>query len=285
MKIAKSCERRSGSGFLCRCLAIRLSATVCLIVAVVILSARAGAESQPPPLDRAMPRMPRPDAASQARIERTIRELFKNEYGKKSKADSVALSKLLRIQAQQNANDPTARYVLLRESRDAAARGEDLQTAFDVIDEMDRIYLIDIISEKFFRPQGRLEEDCGIPRRQAILLKWPCLSAAMPQMPQNGDVAVQSAELAEAAGRGTTDASRAAIIRNALTDATAIRQEIAARIERHRAPENKVLKIRRITLPLVGFFALLRTDWDNGLPHLAKCSESRIEECRPERFE
>src|SRR5579872_4156590 len=72
-----------------------------------------------PPLD-VTKRLPIPDLAKQKDSEKLIKELFKDQYAKKSVADRKVLAHLLLEQAKRNHDDPSAYWVLCREAQDIA---------------------------------------------------------------------------------------------------------------------------------------------------------------------
>jgi hypothetical protein len=84
-----------------------------------------------------------PDAAGEKKAERDIRDVFKDEYSKKTPPDRVALTKLLLDQGIQTKDDPAARYVLLREAKEVASAAGDLKSALRAVDEMAASFVID----------------------------------------------------------------------------------------------------------------------------------------------
>ncbi len=88
-------------------------------------------------------RGPEPAAGAQKRAEKLIRGLFKEDYSKRAPADQKALARKLLRQGIDTPDDPAARYVLLREAREIAARCGDMNTALAAIDESARHYEID----------------------------------------------------------------------------------------------------------------------------------------------
>lgn len=79
------------------------------------------------------PRAPVPDPAAQKEKEKLIREVFKDDYAKKSAPDRLALAKKLLEQGLATADDPAAEYVMLRESKDLATSAGDAATAAQAI--------------------------------------------------------------------------------------------------------------------------------------------------------
>jgi hypothetical protein len=93
-------------------------------------------------------RFPAPDAAKQKDTEKTVRELFKDQYAKKSPADRRALSHALLNNASRSQEDPVAYWVLCREAHDAAVQTCDVRTAFEAVDTMARLFDVDSLALK-----------------------------------------------------------------------------------------------------------------------------------------
>lgn len=97
-------------------------------------------------------RTPVPDSAAQKEAQKTIRDIFKQEYSKRLPADRLALARKLEEQAQQTKDDPTSQYVLWAEARDLYLELGDVESAFAVITRMEALFAFD-----------------GIPARTAAL--------------------------------------------------------------------------------------------------------------------
>src|SRR5437879_3417936 len=72
-------------------------------------------------------RAPVPDSGALIRAEKLIKDIFKDDYTAAKKRPDAALdlaAKMLK-QAQETKDDPAAKYVLLRESRELAAGAGD----------------------------------------------------------------------------------------------------------------------------------------------------------------
>src|SRR5579864_8337658 len=72
-------------------------------------------------------RAPVPDAAKQREAEKTIRDLYKADYARKSPADRDTLVRTLLAQGQKSQDDPAAQFVFYREAQDLAAQSGNLE--------------------------------------------------------------------------------------------------------------------------------------------------------------
>src|SRR5258708_36110920 len=88
-------------------------------------------------------RAPVPDAAKQKEAEKLIKDLFKEQYSKKTKADRQELTRALLRQAEKTADDLPALWVLYREAQDVAVQACDLPLIGASIDASARAFDID----------------------------------------------------------------------------------------------------------------------------------------------
>lgn len=93
-------------------------------------------------------RAPEPDAAVQKEKLKVVKDLFKDEYARKSPADQSSLAKQLVSRGIETASDPGAQYVMLREARDVAAAAGDVETAMRASDELAKVFAVSAIAFK-----------------------------------------------------------------------------------------------------------------------------------------
>jgi hypothetical protein len=93
-------------------------------------------------------RVPVPDAAKQKEAEKQVRDLFKDQYSKKTQADRRALARALLQQAAKSQDDPLAFWVLCREAQDVAAQACDPKTALDALDAAAGLIDCDVLALK-----------------------------------------------------------------------------------------------------------------------------------------
>ena len=80
--------------------------------------------------------------------EKIVKSLFKAEFAKTKAADRAALAAKLLEQAGGSKDDLTAKYVLLREARDVAAKGGDHDVYLKAADEMAASYKISVAEDR-----------------------------------------------------------------------------------------------------------------------------------------
>ena len=92
----------------------------------------------PPPPAKPAVRVPVPAAPALAEAEKQIRSLFKDDYAKRATENRAALARRLLLAGEETKDDDALRYVALREARDLAAAGGDLDTALAAIERLEK---------------------------------------------------------------------------------------------------------------------------------------------------
>jgi hypothetical protein len=93
-------------------------------------------------------RVPVPDPAREHEAEKTVRDLLKDQYAKKSTVDRLTLARTLLDHAARSTDDPLARWVFFREARDVAVAAGDLPTAIEAVDGMSANFDVDALALK-----------------------------------------------------------------------------------------------------------------------------------------
>lgn len=89
-----------------------------------------------------------PDSARQKEAEKLVKDLFKEQYAKKTAHDRKALALLLLDQASKTQSDAAAYWVLCREAQDAAIQAGDATTAVQAVESTSAVFDIDGIATK-----------------------------------------------------------------------------------------------------------------------------------------
>jgi len=219
-------------------------------------------------------RSPIPDPAAQKESERLIKDVFKDDYAKKTPADRAALAEKLMIQSRETKDDPTARYVLLREAQDLYANVGDLENSLGTIEELGRHYVVDAIALKIAAitsatKLAKTADDHG--RLAAANLR---LAGEAIQLDQY-EMADKTVQAASAAAKKA--GALAIVIR-----ANAKSKEIADLKSRY----DKLKKARETltttpddasaNLAVGQFEATIKGNWESALPFLAKGSDAAL---------
>jgi len=87
-----------------------------------------------------------PETAKQRDPEKLIKDLFKEQYAKRSQADHQVLAQLLLNEVSKNRNDLAVVWVLCREAQDQAVQAGDLPAAMKAIDTAAEVFDVDGMS-------------------------------------------------------------------------------------------------------------------------------------------
>ncbi len=107
-----------------------------IVLLCVIVAGRVGRA------DDAPQRLPVPSEEAQAKSTSLIRDLFKNELANRSPEVRRSLAEKFETQAEQTQDDPAAKFVLLRESRDLFARAGAVRKAIGIARQMENQFQI-----------------------------------------------------------------------------------------------------------------------------------------------
>jgi len=218
-----------------------------------------------PPQDR---KLEIPPDASQKEAEKVIKELFKEEYAKRSPIDRQSFARNLLKQAGESKDSAATQYVLFREASDVAARAGDVDLAFRAIDDQSRIFPTPPFALKsaaltLAATAARTAEEHKPIATAALKLSDEAAQA------RHFDVAVKSSQAAAAAARKGKDLALANRADAQVKSMTALQEKF----EKARksidvlaaAPDNP-----EANQAAGEFECFALGDWEAGLPKLAK---------------
>jgi WD40 repeat protein len=229
------------------------------------------ARKEPPPIAR-KPAVPDDDALAAA--DKEVKEVHKAEYAKKRTADMKALAALLLKKGIDTKGRPAARYVLLREARDLAARAGDVLAALRAAEEMANTFDVDVRAMKAeaLEAAGHKGASAAVQRDVAVI------ALALADDADEADqyeAAERFAKAAQASAATLTGLPLAAAAPARLREATAVRKAYDAVADSVAAlaarPDDA-----DANLALGRFHALARGDWDRGLVFLARGSDAKL---------
>jgi len=221
-------------------------------------------------------KLPVPDPAAQKAAEKLIRDVFNDDYSKKSPADRLRLAKNLLEQGLKTNDDPAAGFVLFREARDVAAQAGDLETAMKAVEEMARRYEVDGSSSKA-AIYAAMSKNLKTPEETLALarsyLKLVDEAIAEEQFDIADKAAIESSTLAKKV-KDVPLAVKADAKRKEVFDRK-IRSE---RLKRARETLEKTPDDPQANLALGQYDCLTRGAWDTGLRMLVKGSDAALKE-------
>lgn len=221
-------------------------------------------------------KLPAPDAAAQAAAEKLIKSLFKDDYLKKRPADQLALSAKLLDQARETKDDPTARFVLLREARDLAVQAGDVAQALRIVDELGR---------EFDVSQSGLK--AAVLEAAAALPATPTLSKTIAESALEVIDEAVAADEFEAAGKLLKLADVAAQKAKSVPLVSSVQARakevdgVRKEFEKAKAAAETLAKDPKdadANVTYGKFLCLRKADWEKGLPLLLEGSDAKLKE-------
>jgi hypothetical protein len=218
-------------------------------------------------------RTPVPDAASQEKAEKLIKELFQDEYAKKAPRDKLTLADKLLEQANETKDDLAARFVLMREARDLAVEAGDPIEALKVVDSMAKEYAVNAVTMKTTVLQA--VKKWTSPARNKILVDAvvPIVDDALAA--DDFDSADKLLKIGEAAARKTRNVALVTSILSRMKQVEGLRKVrhdvLPAIVALAKDPKDP-----NANLSVGKYLCFTKGDWDNGLPKLALGADAKL---------
>src|SRR5688572_8785419 len=229
-------------------------------------TAAAEAETETPPPARVAV----PDKAAQAAALKLVKEVFAEEYKKKSAEDRLALAGQLLGQASDEGNDAATRYVMLRAARDIAAAGGDVGTALAAVDEIAAGFeKVDAVALKLEALAAASKKAADPTQAEAVVQGHLAVSADVLAA---GDLdrATKVAGQADAIARKAKNPDLTARLNQRKKDLKDLMAQFGAATAAARATLAKAPNDGAANAALGKFYCLAAGNWERGLPMLAK---------------
>jgi tetratricopeptide (TPR) repeat protein len=216
---------------------------------------------------------PVPKAEALTAAEKTIKEVFKDEYAKTTTADKLALAQKLLEQAGETKDDVAARYVLYQQAIDLATQAGDLKQAFKTADELAKEFAVSSAALKVAAVDKAAAAVAAGDAKALVDTLLPIIDEAVAE-----DEYEAAARIAKAAETAAKKAKTVALISQV--------QSRAKDIDKLKASFEKV-QVALTTLTtnaddaganlLVGrHYCFVKGDWDKGLTFLVKGSDANL---------
>jgi hypothetical protein len=214
-----------------------------------------------------------PEAADQQKAEKTIKELFQAEYAKTKQADRLALANKLLMEADGSNDDPAAKYVLLREARDLAAKAGDAGLAMTAVDAMAAAFDVKPAVIKVEALEVIVK---GMPASAARDVTDSALSAVDDAMAADDyEIAARLVKVAATAASRTTGTAATNLVKRRTKDVEATQKEFE-RVKKFVAKLADSTEDPEANLEVGRFFCFYKGDWEKGLPLLAKGKDEKL---------
>ncbi len=213
-----------------------------------------------------------PTAAAQQEAEKLVKDIYKDEYAKKSPEDRKALGVKLLEQGRSSQKDPVSEYVLYREARDVASSAGDIETAMAAITEMGKNFNVDAVDMRLKLLTGMRSALKGPEAtQQAADAAMTLVDEAMAA--ESFENATKAADLAASLATMAKNlplAGRAQLRRGEIkANADASMEARLAAEQLKKNPKDAEAKFS------VGLYqALYKNEWEKGLPYIAESSDS-----------
>jgi hypothetical protein len=232
-----------------------------LLALLVTPSVRGQAEKQPVP-----------NSAKQGPVLYKLKNDYKADYAKREAPDQLALAATFLKEAKQPGVEAVRKYVLLREARELAVNGGDLGIAFDAIDEMARDFAVDPTELKVTAMANSVSRSRAPPLQ---MMEQYLKIAEQSLADWDVQTAYQASRLGTKVARESKDAGSIGRAKQVELHVNEMNRQVKVII----AAADK-LKARpddaEANLTVGRYWCFLRGNFEEGLPLLAKGSDSQL---------
>jgi len=219
-------------------------------------------------------KMPAPSAEDQAKAEKVIKDIFKDDFFKaKSVAEKTSLAETLIKQGMETKDDLTARFVLFHLASDIAAQAGNHTLGCQAIEEMAKRYEVDPLTLKTAMLTTATKQVAPAAAKELIEAILQLVEDAISS--DRFDVALTLAKLADSTApkaKNITLVTKASAavkkVQEIQKEADTVKTAVETLKEKPDDPA--------ANLTAGKFFCLLKGDWDKGLPLLAKGSDEKL---------
>ena len=229
-------------------------------------------ESAPSPTTQ--PLIAPPDAPAQFKAEKTIKEVFAKDYALKAPIDRQILASKLLQHALDTSDDPAARFVLLREARELAAGAADAATASRAIVSLGKFYTIQplpMVYPALLTAQQNATSPDALVAISHVALQWvetAILADDYPIASRLTGLASLCAEKAKNLNLVELARGKAREVQDTYLESEGLKK---ARDRLSQWPDDG-----DANLQIGRFLCVVKSDFDAGLPMLAKGSDMKL---------
>ncbi len=237
------------------------------------IAASAGASV--PSAGDASAKIPIPRAPALSKADHELREKYKMQFARRTIADDLALAQKLRDQAAAHEDDPPLRFVMLRAARELLLSAGDVDAALSAVDEMAAVFTIDVRDMKLAAMAVAVDKTLAEP---AVLTATYLRLGDRFLSEGDVDLAEHACRLAENVlhnHRKIKDADLESRWKEQHKNVQIAMKETQAVVGAMRKLKANADDAEAATI--VGKYAsFYRGLWDQGLPLLAKSSDTRL---------
>ncbi|HVR83024.1 MAG TPA: LamG domain-containing protein [Planctomycetota bacterium] len=216
-------------------------------------------------------KLPVPTEKAQAEAEKTIRDIFKEEFAVKTSTAQQKLAKKLIEQGRETRDDPAARFVLFREAADLATHAGDIDLLLLALKDLCDFYRVDPATtmEPFLtRAEPTTTKPEDLKRLAETLAELARGAAELEQF----EAASKMAQASLAAAKRSKDLSLTVKTDTLVKSVSDLRNAS----EKARKAEQTLLSTPndpQANQALGEHLCLAKGQWEKGLPHLSRGSD------------
>ncbi len=212
-------------------------------------------------------KIPAPEAGVEAEASRLVKEVYAAEWAAaKTPAQKQALAKKLLQKARESASDKPGQFVLLRMSKELALQVPDALTAFEAINELERLFVVDALEMKA-DTLAKVARSASLPDHHRAVSQKAVEVSESAALQGNYLVAKQVADLAVSEAHKSNDAA----LLKQLTEHKARVDELAKAFEEAKAGLDILDKSPSdpaANLTVGKYYCFAEDNWKKGLPML-----------------
>ena len=215
-----------------------------------------------------------PDEPSQARAQKMVREVYAKELASNDPEERRAVAGKMILEAGKRGDDPAARFVLLKEARDAAAGAGDALTARRAIALLAQSYAID--QPRMVLGTMNLTQAPATNLETLWAVVQVCLNTAQQAIGEDDfPTGTRAVSIAQSAAEKSKSAALVLRVKQAgfFVQAIALEFDAAAKA---REVLKKDAEDAEANARVGKYLCLYKADWNGGLPLLAKGAESGL---------
>ena len=210
-----------------------------------------------------------PDAETQKEAEAVVREIFQEDYSRRSPDQMKAFAEKLLQRAIETEGEVAVCYILFREARDLAAKAGDATLALQAVDEMAASYEVDVLAMKI-STLARASSSARTPDAVRSVARGYLDVVAGALLRDDYDAAATAAAKGASVARITKD-------RFLINTSQKLRKEVSYLRSEYRKVRKWIDKPGSGGEEAVGvFFCFVKGDWDRGLPLLARARDESL---------
>ncbi|HKD35255.1 MAG TPA: hypothetical protein VKB78_00600, partial [Pirellulales bacterium] len=218
---------------------------------------------------------PVPDAAAQEKALKTVKSLFKDEIDSaKTPAAKIELAKTLLQRGIDTQDDPPGQFALLKIARDYAVAQSDVPLAIQAVDEIGRSFQIDALAAKL-ETLTSLSKGTMNPAQSKTFAETANSVVEDAIFADNYEIAKQALALAQAAAKKTRDGELNKLMANRLKEIESLEEAYQSVKAAQTLLDEKPLD-PAANLAVGRYRALVKGDWDHGLPMLAVSNDAKL---------